>query len=104
MSDKSSFYNKFQLWFWGIFAFIGVLIISLFVLIGIEFFGPLPTFEELENPKSNLASEVYTEDHELFHYYYKDFRHSVDFEELSPNLIDALIATEDIRFYRHSGI
>lgn len=104
MSDKSSFYNKFQLWFWGIFAFIGVLIISLFVLIGIEFFGPLPTFEELENPKNNLASEVYTEDHELFHYYYKDFRHSVDFEELSPNLIDALIATEDIRFYRHSGI
>ncbi|MDY0198293.1 MAG: transglycosylase domain-containing protein [Tenuifilaceae bacterium] len=104
MTSKSNFYGKFQLWFWGLFAFATVLIISLFVLIGLEFFGPLPTFEELENPKSNLASEVYSEDHELLGYYYQDFRHSLSYEDLSPNLIDALIATEDIRFYSHSGI
>lgn len=104
MANRSKFHGKFQLWFWGLFAFAWVLVISLFVLIGLEFFGPLPTFEELENPNSNLASEIYSEDHELLGYYYKEFRHSLNFEDLSPNLIDALLATEDIRFYNHSGI
>ncbi|MDD2195853.1 MAG: transglycosylase domain-containing protein [Bacteroidales bacterium] len=104
MASRSNFYGKFQLWFWGLFAFAWVLVISLFVLIGLEFFGPLPTFEELENPNSNLASEIYSEDHELLGYYYKEFRHSLNFEDLSPNLIDALLATEDIRFYSHSGV
>ena len=104
MTDRSNFYRKFQLWFWGLFAFAWVLVVSLFVLIGLEFFGPLPGFEQLENPKSNLASEVYSEDHELLGYYFHDFRHSIDFDELSPNLINALVATEDIRFYKHSGV
>jgi penicillin-binding protein 1A len=69
-----------------------------------EFFGPLPSFEELENPKSNLASEVFSEDHIVLGSYYVQYRTFVDFDDLSPNLVNALLATEDIRFYKHSGI
>jgi penicillin-binding protein 1A len=104
MATSFSKGQKFQLWFWGIFSFSWVLIISLFVLIGLEFFGPLPSFEQLENPKSNLASEVLSEDHEVLGYIYKDLRSYVDFDDLSPNLVHALLATEDIRFNKHSGI
>ena len=103
-NETSKFGRKFQLWFWGIFSFVWVLFISLFVLIGLEYFGPLPTFEELENPKSNVASEVISEDHIVLGYYYKELRSFVDYEDLSPNLVNALVATEDIRFYRHSAI
>lgn len=104
MFNNSSFGRKFQLWFWGLFSFFWVLFIGLFVLIGLELFGPLPSFEELENPKSNLASEVLSEDHEVLGYYFKELRSHVDYDDLSPNLVKALIATEDIRFYKHSGI
>jgi penicillin-binding protein 1A len=104
MSDNSNFNRKFQLWFWGIFSFSWVLVISIFVLIGLEFFGPLPSFEELENPKSNLASEVISEDHNVLGTYWIQFRTFVDYDNLSPNMVNALLATEDIRFYNHSGI
>ncbi|HOP03123.1 MAG TPA: transglycosylase domain-containing protein [Tenuifilaceae bacterium] len=103
-NETRRFGRKFLLWFWGIFSFIWVILISLFVLIALEYFGPLPTFEDLENPKSNIASEVISEDHVVLGYYYKELRSFVDYEELSPNLVNALIATEDIRFYRHSAI
>ena len=104
MTTESNLGRKFQLWFWGLFSFFWVLFISLFVFIGLEFFGPLPSFEELENPKSNLASEVFSEDHIVLGSYYVQYRTFVDFEDLSPNLVKALIATEDIRFYKHSGV
>jgi penicillin-binding protein 1A len=104
MSENSNYGKKFQFWFWGLFSFSWVLVIGLFVLIGLEFFGPLPTFEELENPKSNLASEVFSEDHVVMGSYYIQFRTFVDYDHLSPNLVNALLATEDIRFYKHSGI
>lgn len=96
--------KKFQLWFWGIFSFSWVLVVGLFVLIGLEFFGPLPSFEQLENPKSNIASEIFTEDHVALVPYYIQLRTPVSYENLSPNLVNALLATEDIRFYSHSGI
>lgn len=104
MAEKSNYSRKFQIWFWGIFSFLWVLVIGIFVLIGLEFFGPLPTFEELENPKSNLASEVFSEDHVVLGSYYIQFRTFVNYDDLSPNLTKALLATEDIRFYKHSGI
>lgn len=102
--ESSNFGRKFQLWFWGTFAFIWIIVISFFVLIGLEYFGPLPSFEELENPKSNLASEVISEDHVVLGYYYRELRSFVDFDDLSPNMVNALLATEDIRFYSHSGV
>jgi len=96
--------QKFKLWFWGVFSFLFVFVITLFILISYEVFGPMPSFEELENPKSNAASEVISEDHKLLGTYYIQNRTFVNYEDLSPHLVNSLIATEDIRFYRHSGI
>lgn len=105
MSESSSkFGKKFLLWFWGIFSFIWVVVIGLFVMIGLEMFGPLPSFEQLENPKSKLASEVYSEDNMILGTFFRENRSLIDFEEISPNVINALIATEDVRFRKHSGI
>ncbi len=67
-------------------------------------FGPLPTFQDLENPKSNLATEVVSADGIVLGTYFVQNRSNVRYEELSPNLIHALVSTEDKRFYRHSGI
>ncbi len=67
-------------------------------------FGELPPLEELENPKTYLASEIYAEDGVLLGKYYLQNRSNTTFDELSPNLVNALIATEDVRFYDHSGI
>ncbi len=67
-------------------------------------FGKLPGFEELENPKTNLATEIYSSDQVMLGKFFKENRTIVDFNDVSPNLLNALIATEDIRFYEHSGI
>jgi len=75
----TNFGKKFQLWFWGIFAFLWIIIIGLFTFIGLEYFGPLPSFEELENTKSNLASEVISEDHVVLDSYYLQNRTFIDF-------------------------
>jgi penicillin-binding protein 1A len=68
------------------------------------YFGDLPTFEDLENPSSALASEVFSGDGELLGKYYFQNRTNIHYRELSPNLVNALKATEDIRFEQHSGI
>lgn len=67
-------------------------------------FGALPDFKALENPDSELASELYSSDGLLLGTYFRENRSPVTYEELAPNLVDALIATEDIRFDEHSGI
>ena len=91
-------------WFWKIFiAFIGSIIL-VFFLIAMGWFGFMPSFEELENPKTNLATEVYSADGEILGKYYVENRSNASFSELSPNLVNTLIATEDVRFYKHSGI
>lgn len=64
----------------------------------------MPSFEELENPKSNIASEIYSSDQKVIGKYYYQNRTFVGFRDLSPYLINALIATEDYRFEQHSGI
>ena len=66
--------------------------------------GPLPKFDELENPKTNLATEIISSDNKVLGKYFYENRTHIDFSELSPELINALIATEDERFYNHSGI
>jgi penicillin-binding protein 1A len=84
---------------------------SLFVLyiflVSINFqnwFGEMPSLENLENPKSEEASELYTEDNILLGKYFRENRTPVEFEKISPNLVNALVATEDSRFEEHSGI
>jgi penicillin-binding protein 1A len=74
------------------------------ILIGHGKLGFMPDFARLENPQSNLASELITEDGELLGKYFVENRTYVDYEQLAPFLVDALIATEDVRYYRHSGI
>jgi penicillin-binding protein 1A len=97
-------YRKYLIWFWTLFALPFVLVIVLFILISNEKLGPMPSFVELENPENSLAAEVYSEDGVLLGKYYIQNRTWTDFKDISPFVIDALIATEDIRFYRHSGI
>jgi penicillin-binding protein 1A len=85
----------------GLFAFFILLIIVAYF----GLFGPLPTFRALENPKSNLATEVIGDDGTtVLGTYFVENRSNVTFVQLSPNVINALIATEDSRFYEHSGI
>ena len=91
-------------WFWIILASPVALILLLLLLIRIGLFGKLPTFEELENPKSNLATEIYSEDGKMIGSFFVQNRSYCDYDELSPSLVAALIATEDMRFYSHSGI
>ena len=69
------------------------------------FFGRIPSMHDLENPQANLASEIYANDGTtLMGKIYAENRSSVDFKDISPHVIDALISTEDVRFYNHSGI
>ena len=67
-------------------------------------FGKMPSIKELENPEADLASEIISSDGVLMGKYYAENRSEVRYNEISPNIIHALIATEDERFYDHSGI
>ncbi|MCX6244903.1 MAG: transglycosylase domain-containing protein [Bacteroidetes bacterium] len=89
-------------WFTGLAIILFFLI--LFTCISFGIFGTMPSFEELENPKSNLATEIYSSDHKTLGKYYIENRSNVHFRDLSPNIINALIATEDSRFEKHSGV
>ncbi len=96
--------RKYLIWFWSLFALPFIIILFLFILISKGKLGPMPSFSELENPEYNLAAEVYSEDGVLLGKISVENRTWTEFKDLSPYLVDALVATEDIRFYRHSGI
>jgi len=89
---------------WRIFA--GGFLLFFLMLLAANFglFGKMPSVEELQNPEADLASEIYTSDGVLMGKYYAENRSEVKYQEISPNVIHALIATEDERFYDHSGI
>jgi penicillin-binding protein 1A len=92
--------------FWRIFFYgLGAFILFL-ILINLGVFGSLPSLKELENPSITLATEVFAEDGTPMGKYYKDKgnRSNVEFKDISPNVVNALVATEDERFYEHSGI
>lgn len=90
--------------FWILFASLVLLTILFFVAISLEMFGEMPSFAELENPQNSLATEVISSDGKLLGTYYIENRSNVNFRELSPHLINALLAAEDIRFEKHSGV
>ena len=97
-------YRKIVLAFWIIVA-TPIVISSLFVIAAAtEILGDLPSFEELENPKSALATEVYSADGVLLGKYFIQNRTNILYKDLNKNITDALMATEDIRFKGHSGI
>ncbi|MCK9302920.1 MAG: transglycosylase domain-containing protein [Bacteroidales bacterium] len=96
--------RKFILWFWSI-ILIGILILVLiFSLIWNGKLGFMPSFAELENPNTNLASEIISADGVIIGKYYYENRTNITYEELSPEVVNALVATEDARFFEHSGI
>ncbi|MFI3294973.1 MAG: transglycosylase domain-containing protein, partial [Rikenellaceae bacterium] len=110
---KRSFWSHFRtprnkkralIIFWSLVALPFLSIATLLVMIISGVFGQLPTFEELENPKSNIATEIISSDGENMGTFYYENRSFVDYSELSPYLVQALVATEDSRFYNHSGI
>ena len=103
LSNPNNYQNiSKKLWRYFFFGLAGVIAFLLLVSVGL--FGKMPDIDELENPKTSLASEVYSADKVLMGKYYYENRANCEFKELPGNLIDALVATEDIRFYKHSGI
>jgi len=96
--------NKYLIWFWTLFIIPFAVVITLFILISKEKLGPMPSFRELENPEYYLAAEVLSEDGVLLGKISIENLTWTEYKDLSPFLIEALISTEDIRYYRHSGI
>ena len=89
---------------WSLF-FIGLIsVIMIFAAASWGLFGKMPSMQELENPEADLASEIISADGKLMGKYYAENRSEVNYSEISPNVIHALIATEDQNFYDHSGI
>lgn len=76
----------------------------LFLIVYVGFTGPVPSSEELQKNKNPVATEVFANDGRLLGRYYIENRSNVSFDQISPNIINALIATEDSRFYHHRGI
>ena len=89
---------------WIIFGALLVLVILFFICVATGVFGTMPTFEELENPRTNLATEIYSADGKVLGTYYVENRSNVRYAELSHYMPEALISIEDERFTEHSGI
>ena len=107
MATKKANTNDFSAYkrkFWQLFAygFLGIIFLFLFASWG--FFGKMPSFDDLENPDSNVATEIISSDGVVIGKFYKENRTPVKYEELPKHLVEALVSTEDERFYEHSGI
>ena len=91
--------------FWGLFL-IGLLTVAaIFGSAALGLFGPMPPLQQLENPKTNLATQIISSDGEILgKFFYNDNRTPISYDALPAHLVNALIATEDERFYSHSGI
>ncbi len=96
--------KKYRKLFWKIFAGGILVVFLLFLLASWGVFGSLPDETSLENPEKNLATEIISTDGKVLGKFYKENRTPVQYEELPKHLVEALIATEDARFYDHSGI
>ena len=94
--------KKITKWFWIIIT-APVLLVALLILL-VALFAKIPSFEELENPDSKLATQVIAEDGETLTTFHIENRTFVSYDELSPYLVQAAVSTEDVRFYKHSGI
>lgn len=104
VKNKRSPLVRFFFYFFS-FLIIGSLgVVLLFAGISWGMFGALPDIKQLENPETYLATEIYTEDNVQLGKYYYENRSNATYKELSPNLINALVATEDQRYYKHAGI
>lgn len=88
--------------FW--FCLLTPILALILCIVGVALFAEIPSFEELENPKTNLATQIISEDGKIINTFHIENRTFVEFDDLPESLVDAAIATEDVRFHRHSGI
>ncbi len=98
--------KKFVLFLWALLFVVTLTVMGAFYAISEGWIGYMPPIEELQNPINRYATQVYSADGKLMGTwnYNKENRIMVDYAQLSPNLVKALVATEDARFYQHSGI
>ena len=98
--------KRFLKWFWGIVAAGIIFVVLLFFSLSAGLIGYVPNIEELENPKNKFATEIYSFDNKILGTYFtaKENRMNITYDELPQHLVEALLATEDIRFYNHSGV
>ena len=106
-SAKPKVYRWIIIGLWSLFLG-GLVALPLYIYsVSINFgglYGGMPSFEMLENPENDLSSELYSADNKLLGKYFRENRVNATFDELSPNLINSLIAVEDVRFEEHAGI
>jgi penicillin-binding protein 1A len=96
--------KKYIKWLWIILLGPFLIFFTMIFLVGAGVLGALPQVDELLNPKNNLATIVYSGDMKILGKYYSENRVNVSFSQLDKDIVDALIATEDARFYEHSGV
>ena len=99
---KDTTKKKVIKWFWLLFSAAVLFVVGLLGMVWA--FADIPSFKELEDPDSKLATQVIAEEGEILTTFHIENRSYVTFDELSPNLVNAAVATEDLRFYSHSGI
>ncbi|MDZ7848075.1 MAG: biosynthetic peptidoglycan transglycosylase [Owenweeksia sp.] len=107
MAKKKKSKNDFSGYVKWLWIMVGLGVLGIFLSVGLAAvgaFGELPSIEVLENPKSKLASEIITSDGQILGKFYQENRTHTEYEDLSPHLVNALVATEDERYYRHSGV
>tara|TARA_B100000900_G_scaffold163890_1_gene139160 strand:- start:3324 stop:5633 length:2310 start_codon:yes stop_codon:yes gene_type:complete len=105
MKENKKTYRREIKLFWYLFFFGFFSLVGVFMAAGFGLFGKMPEFRQLENPKTNLATQIFSSDNKILgKFYYNENRTPLNYEEIPKDLIDALIATEDERFYSHSGI
>lgn len=104
-ASKKSLTTRVMLWLWGLLVAGILAIVLVFWMITKGMLGYLPPLDELQNPKNKFATEIISADMQsLGRFYRNENRVSVEYTDISPYMIDALIATEDVRFYDHTGV
>ena len=102
---KNTKYHKFVRFIWVGFGAAVLGVVGIFGAASAGLLGTMPDFRQLENPKTNLATQIISADNTVLgKFYFNDNRTPISYDEIPKSMIDALIATEDERFYSHSGI
>lgn len=102
---KNTKYRKFIRFLWICFGAVSIGIVGIFGAASAGLLGTMPDFRQLENPKTNLATQIISSDNTILgKFYFNDNRTPISYHEIPSSMINALIATEDERFYSHSGI
>ena len=107
MNNKATSARKgFLRFFWWTFSSAILLIVIIFLFINIGWIGYMPPIDELQNPINKYATEIYSSDLQVLGQYSKSKNNRIktEYSQISKNVVNALVATEDVRFYEHSGI